>query len=152
MKTPHQKMDEGFCLTSPPVVFDPMGGFDTFWRAYPNKVAKRAAMKAWKQVGGAAKLVQILAVLELRRSDEWFHRNKTLIPYPATFLRGEDFEDYEVEARADDPVQGTHLCRMCSEPHQWQSDDPTDFASYEMACQEFRSTLTRNKTRYDREQ
>lgn len=50
-----------------------------------------------------------------------------------------------MEVIKDDPPQGTHLCEMCPKPHQWISADPIDCSSYEMACPEFRSILTKRK-------
>ena len=121
-----------------------MDGFHNFWAAYPRRVNKRDAEKAWKQIQAEQQQAAIMALLADRKINEWRGRRLDKVPYPATFLRGEDFSE-RAEALTDDPLQGTHWCTLCPHPHQWVSDDPTDFASYELACPEFRSMLKKGK-------
>lgn len=77
--------------------------FDVFWKAYPKKRAKGDARKAFK----AAKvndelLIRILAAIDVQRSSEqWTKAGGQFIPYPATWIRAEGWEDViEVEVDA----------------------------------------------------
>lgn len=66
--------------------------WEKFWSAYPVKHAKKDARKAWAQLRPSAALVdRIVAHLLLRvKSRQW---REGFIPLPATFLRGERWED-----------------------------------------------------------
>ena len=69
--------------------------FDAFWNAYPKKVAKPAALKAWK----AAKLANgdcdavMGALAAFRDSADWQKNNGQFIPHPATWLNGKRWLD-----------------------------------------------------------
>lgn len=66
-------------------------GFDTFWAAYPRKVARKDAVRAYRSAARSKSAREaILAGLEAwKRSDQWARSDGRFIPYPATFLRGE---------------------------------------------------------------
>lgn len=69
--------------------------FAKFWQAYPRKVAKVAALRAWmKLTPGDAQLEDMLAdVLDRCRSPDWLKDNGAYIPHPATYLNGKRWED-----------------------------------------------------------
>lgn len=69
--------------------------FDRFWISYPKKVAKSAAIQAWKRLAPDEKLVrQILKSLDFyRQSEDWTKQGGKYIPYPASWLNGRRFED-----------------------------------------------------------
>ena len=71
---------------------EPEDAFDRFWSVYPLKHAKKDARKAWNQLDPDDALVQkICAHIELRiKSRQW---REGFIPLPATFIRGERWED-----------------------------------------------------------
>lgn len=72
----------------------PEAGFDEFYRAYPRKVAKRAAMKAWDKVlRCGAKAPEILAGLERWKGSAQFPSDMQFVPHPATWLNGWRWED-----------------------------------------------------------
>ena len=62
--------------------------FLTFWKAYPNKVGKDAAWKAWQNRTGS--LPEILLILEAiqnqKQSRRWQEEEGRYIPNPATWL------------------------------------------------------------------
>lgn len=85
-----------------------MDTFERFWREYPRRVAKKKAQKAWNALKpDEAMADRIMSVLNQRKAYEWVQpdldqsgvRPKPLefIPYPATFLRSEDFSVADVE-------------------------------------------------------
>jgi hypothetical protein len=74
-------------------------GFNLFWAVYPKRVARLDAMKAWKKLDPNPRLVErILAALEIQKHQEsWQRNNGQFIPYAATWIRGERWEDeYDV--------------------------------------------------------
>lgn len=115
--------------------------FDNFYRAYPRHIERRDAEKAWQQLmrkGTDPKTIH--AVLEERIEKDWRGRKKEYIPYPATFLRAEDFDD-EVEAREDDPLPPLfaslmmHWCPVCQPGHEHACTNPAQCtAGRELAC------------------
>lgn len=72
-----------------------IGGWEAFWAAYPRKVAKRAAFKAWTRLQPGADLIErIVADVKLRaESYDWTRDQRRFVPHPATYLNGERWED-----------------------------------------------------------
>lgn len=68
--------------------------FEKFWAAYPRKSAKAEARKAFGKISEKKLTEEILPDLEKRKlSDQWKEKNGAFIPYPATYLRGERWND-----------------------------------------------------------
>lgn len=63
-------------------------GFDDFWKLYPRKVAKPAAMKVWKRLKKKDKT----AVLKFLPTSTW-PAERVYIPHPATWLNQRRWED-----------------------------------------------------------
>ena len=72
--------------------------FDRFWTAYPRKIAKGDARKAWQALAPDAALVDRIldALVWQTRQPDWLRDGGTWIPYPATYLRSERWEDEPV--------------------------------------------------------
>jgi hypothetical protein len=72
--------------------------FSVFWAAYPRKLAKGDAWKAWKQTEKERPpLPAILAAIAAQKgSDGWTKDGGGFIPYPATWLRAFRWAD-EIE-------------------------------------------------------
>lgn len=73
-------------------------GFARFWAIWPNRVAKKAAEKAWRQHATSVELEEcILAAVERQKREraECAKRGQWVPewPYPATWLRGERWTD-----------------------------------------------------------
>jgi hypothetical protein len=88
-------------------------GFDSFWSAYPRKVGKRDAMKAWKQTKAEHPPVLdlLVALGRMCRSRQWTRDGGQYIPYPATWLRRGGWDDQPdsetaVVSRPDDVYRG----------------------------------------------
>lgn len=77
-----------------------MDDFDTFWAAYPKKVAKADARKAWAQTKDIRpELTNLLTAITANcKTESWMKSGGAFIPYPATWLRGERWED-ELEVK-----------------------------------------------------
>ena len=70
-------------------------GFAEFWKAYPKKIGKDAAEKAWNRKARSPETVK--AILEAVRvqieSDEWKKEGGQFIPYPTTWLNQGRWKD-----------------------------------------------------------
>jgi hypothetical protein len=77
----------------PLAIADP-AKFEIFWKAYPRKMAKGAAFKAFAAVTAGKYMDAILKALEWqKRSPEWLKERGAFIPHPATWLRAHRWED-----------------------------------------------------------
>jgi len=67
--------------------------FLDFWTAYPRKVGKGAALRAYQKIKAPRPgLNQILASIKAHeKTEQW--KSKTLIPHPSTFLNERRWED-----------------------------------------------------------
>lgn len=70
-------------------------GFDLFWAIWPNRVAKSAAVKAWKRINPTPELRdRIFADVSARKtSPEWLKDGGKFIGHPASYLNGRRWED-----------------------------------------------------------
>lgn len=62
-------------------------GFESFWQAYPRRVGKGNAEKAWRKINPDADLVACIlsAIEKCKKSKQWKEGNGEFIPYPATW-------------------------------------------------------------------
>lgn len=69
--------------------------FDRFWQAYPRKVAKKDALKAWSalKVDEALADAIVKGVKEWSKTQQWRQNAGQYVPYPATFLRRAQWEE-----------------------------------------------------------
>ena len=77
-----------------------MDDFDRFWKCYPKKLAKADARKAWEQTAKVRPDIETLikSVIVASSQEQWTQLNGKFIPYAASWLRGERWEDiHEVE-------------------------------------------------------
>lgn len=80
-----------------PTVAQGDGAFDVFWSAFPKKIAKGAAEKAFKKNGCSKCIESILKALELQKgSEQWRRDGGQYIPYPATWLNRQQWNDQPV--------------------------------------------------------
>lgn len=88
--------------------------FDDFWKAYPKKVSKTSALKAWNKLKPDDNLVrEILTALEnQKQSSQWQKDNGDFIPYPAKWLN---------ERRWEDDIPG--ISCVGSDEHSYNLDD-----------------------------
>jgi hypothetical protein len=70
-------------------------GFDEFWKAYPKKVGKQEAKKAWeRQNGNRPTLEVIISKIEsLKHTEQWTKQNGQFIPNPSTWLNRGGWDD-----------------------------------------------------------
>lgn len=77
-------------------------GFEAFWKQYPRKVAKPDALRAWKRLKPAGRLLaDLMAGLERQKvSIDWQKGGGQFVPYPATWLNSRRWEDEIQEAQS----------------------------------------------------
>jgi uncharacterized protein YdaU (DUF1376 family) len=70
-------------------------GFEQFWAAYPKRVSKGAARKAWTKLKPSEQLLQaILAGIgRAKTSAQWLRDDGRFVPHPATWLNAEGWLD-----------------------------------------------------------
>lgn len=66
--------------------------FDRFWAAYPKKVGKQTARKAFQKVNVPLETL-LAAIRQQERSDQWSKDGGQFIPNPATWLNQGRWED-----------------------------------------------------------
>lgn len=71
--------------------------FDQFWSVYPRKVGKKDVVKVWNQIRPNPDLTNkiVQGVERWKCSEQWTKDGGRFIPYPATFLRGERWNEYD---------------------------------------------------------
>lgn len=77
--------------------------FEEWWKHYPRKIAKGDARRAWQQTASVRPLLDrlIRAVIVAKASEQWQKDEGQFIPYPATWLRGERWDDvHEIDLAA----------------------------------------------------
>ena len=79
--------------------------FDRFWSAYPKKVGKQDAARAFRKVYSKVSVEDMIAAVEWqKRSDQWTRDGGRYIPNPSTWLNQGRWED-ERRAGGDPQVQ-----------------------------------------------
>lgn len=74
-------------------------GFVEFWTAYPRKVGKGEAEKAWQRA--KVPVGTVLAALSWQaNSADWERDGGQFIPYPATYLNQRRWEDVPATSTA----------------------------------------------------
>ena len=77
-------------------------GFADFWQAYPRKVGKGAADKAWRRAKVNGHQAEVLQALEAqKRSKDWTKDGGQYVPNPATWINQRRWEDGEPAAEAN---------------------------------------------------
>jgi uncharacterized protein YdaU (DUF1376 family) len=66
--------------------------FNEFWLAYPKKVGKESARKAWDKIRPNIEVV-LKALAWQKESDQWFKNGGQFVPNPATYLNQHRFLD-----------------------------------------------------------
>jgi uncharacterized protein YdaU (DUF1376 family) len=90
-------------------------GFAEFWAAYPKKVGKGAAEKAFRnaRINGALSDV-LLAIKRQSSSDQWRKDGGQFIPNPATWINQRRWEDGDVGQKKSSDVVADFMREMCS--------------------------------------
>ena len=101
----------------------PSVDFNRFWAAYPRRVARLDALKAWHQLNPSSALVdEMLATLAWQSAQpSWLRDGRQFVPYPASWIRAGRWMD-----EPDQPVGRLQLAEECphtppcAAPGRWQ--------------------------------
>ena len=76
--------------------------FNKFWINYPKKRNKGSAKKVWLRIKPDEELLKkmLAKIMEAKRSKDWQKDNGQFIPYPASWLSAECWDD-----EFDKPIQ-----------------------------------------------
>ncbi len=86
--------------------------FEAFWSAYPRKVAKKAAEKAWARVAVSSEAIeQIMAGLKAQLP-AMLAKERKFVAHPATWLNQQRFDD-EIESPKIRPR--VIACEFCAD-------------------------------------
>ncbi len=66
--------------------------FNEFWSAYPKKMAKANAERAWDKIRPDLQLV-LTALSWQTKLEDWTKENGKFVPFPATYLNSRRYED-----------------------------------------------------------
>ena len=68
--------------------------FEYFWNAYPKKIGKKEALRAWEKAKDKPLLDDILQAIErAKQSEQWMKDNGQFIPNPSTWLNQGRWDD-----------------------------------------------------------
>ena len=67
--------------------------FETFWKLYPRRVARKDALKAWNALSVEKRLAAIVGLQAHLKFWRSTGTEKCFQPYPATYIRGERWTD-----------------------------------------------------------
>lgn len=87
---------EDVCEVDSRVKEDPEdGSFNQFWAAYPRKVKKQEAMKAFSKISKKEELLEriLKAIEQQKQTPQWVKQNGEFIPHPSSWLNGRRWED-----------------------------------------------------------
>ena len=93
-------------------------GFEEVWAAYPRKVGKGDARRAWKKIRPDPELSKrmIETLKKMARCEQWTRDGGQFIPHPATWLNREGWEDEpEIAKPKVEPRQITPCADGCGE-------------------------------------
>ncbi|APW37146.1 hypothetical protein RD110_08000 [Rhodoferax koreense] len=99
-----------------------LAGFLEFWKAYPRKVSRPAAHKAWFKVWKTREpdraVIDLMldAIAWQRKTEDWRKEGGRFIPHPATWLNNERWND-EPPATAKKPAEGPSWFELAGFTH-----------------------------------
>lgn len=95
-------------------------GFSDFWQAYPKRRSKGDALKAWRKLNPTKEQVSriLAAINRAKRSSDWAKDGGQFIPYPATWINAQGWEDDMTEAgNGNNGPSSLHDRLLEREPH-----------------------------------
>ena len=81
-----------------------LDGFDAFYSAYPRKVNKPQAQKAWAKIKPSEHQAITEGLTRWKASRDWAKDDGQFIPHPATWLNGRRWEDDVMPAEAKQSI------------------------------------------------
>jgi hypothetical protein len=106
----------------------PSSIFDIFWEAYPRKVGKGAARKAWAKLScpeAGDFMPRMLAAIEAqKKTEQWMADKGKFIPHPSTWLNREGWsDDIEIQTEKEHRPTPTNRPRFRDKEGLWEIID-----------------------------
>lgn len=96
--------------------------FDQWWAAYPNKVGKKAAQKAFQNARDRPRINDLLAAIEkAKRSKKW---QEGFIPLPTTWLNQGRWDDEPSQSVAPQPKAQVKIERTITGRQEYSPPPP----------------------------
>ena len=108
--------------------------FDTFWTAYPRKIGKQAARKAFAKVPKSAWPKLVPAIEAQKKSRQWLTEDGRYIPNPATWLNQGRWEDEAPEITKGGAVDLSDLKSMLKKKKPNQITASCDFSKRDVGA------------------
>ncbi|MCX7504540.1 hypothetical protein [Delftia tsuruhatensis] len=109
---------------------DEPGGFGEFWSAYPRKVGKDAARKAFaKRKPDADLLAKMLAAVAVQaKSTQWQRDGGQYVPHPSTWLNEGRWNDGEGAAQGGDSESRPQWALQAGFENRWEAENERCYA------------------------
>jgi hypothetical protein len=93
-----------------------MSRFETFWKAYPRRQGRGAAVRRWTRLKpNDALLARMIAAIEAQKhTPDWTKDGGQFIPHPATWLNQHRWLDERVECAPADGVSATTRANLAA--------------------------------------
>ena len=115
--------------------------FDNFWKVYPRRTSKRAAMKAFESAMGRASVDDILAGAIRFANDPNLPQGE-FIPYPTTWLNGDRWDDGPLPERTKSKEELQNEARMAENARLERVRESERIRKLEALEQEKKAVLT----------
>ena len=104
--------------------------FAVFWKAYPRKVGKDAARKAFAKRKPDAELLakMLAAVARQAQSEQWRKKDGQFIPHPTTWLNRGQWEDGEGAAQGGDSESRPQWALQAGFENRWEAENERCYA------------------------
>lgn len=124
--------------------------FNRFWDAYPKRVSKGEALKAWAQLKPTRRTVdQMIEALAWQvRQTSWREQGGKWVPYPASWLRAQKWLDEPFEADRVRARSWRETCRhqppCIHEPAHWLAVQVESNCPHDPKCRTYGQCQGRN--------
>lgn len=99
--------------------------FEEFWREYPKKQGKKDAQKAFSKLKLDKELFEKImqAIKTQKNNSDWVKENGKYIPLPATWIRGERWEDEIIQTFTNSQIAENYLSALYQQETQAENNN-----------------------------
>lgn len=99
--------------------------FEEFWREYPKKQGKKDAQKAFSKLKLNKELFEKImqAIKTQKNNSDWVKENGKYIPLPATWIRGERWEDEIIQTFTNSQIAENYLSALYQQETQAENNN-----------------------------
>lgn len=99
--------------------------FEEFWKEYPKKQGKKDAQKAFSKLKLNKELFEKImqAIKTQKNNSDWVKENGKYIPLPATWIRGERWEDEIIQTFTNSQIAENYLSALYQQETQAENNN-----------------------------